>query len=63
MVFGEVLEGYSIVDAIQNVPKGAGDKPTVKVVIAKSGELAADASEGTTSETSATEPAAVHSEL
>ena len=39
VVFGEVLEGYDIVEKIQNVPKGPGDKPTKKVVINKSGEL------------------------
>ncbi|KAF2133995.1 peptidyl-prolyl cis-trans isomerase B [Dothidotthia symphoricarpi CBS 119687] len=39
VVFGEVLEGYEIVDKIENVPKSAGDKPTKAVKIAKSGEL------------------------
>jgi peptidyl-prolyl cis-trans isomerase B (cyclophilin B) len=39
VVFGEVLEGYEIVDKIENVAKGAGDKPTKKVTITKSGEL------------------------
>merc|ERR1712232_933451 len=39
VVFGEVLEGYDIVDKIQNVPKNAGDKPKDTVKIAKSGEL------------------------
>ena len=39
VVFGEVLEGYDIVDKIQNVPKGGNDKPTQKVTIVKSGEL------------------------
>jgi peptidyl-prolyl cis-trans isomerase B (cyclophilin B) len=39
VVFGEVLEGYDIVDKIENVPKGAGDKPVQTVKIAKSGEL------------------------
>lgn len=39
VVFGEVLEGYEIIDKIQNVPKGAQDKPIKKVTIAKSGEL------------------------
>ena len=39
VVFGEVLEGYEIVDKIQNVDKQPGDKPTKKVTIAKSGEL------------------------
>ncbi|KAJ5426918.1 hypothetical protein N7465_001988 [Penicillium sp. CMV-2018d] len=39
VVFGEVLEGYEIVDKIQNVPKGPGDKPKLAVKIVKSGEL------------------------
>lgn len=39
VVFGEVLEGYDIVEKIENVPKGAGDKPAKTVKIAKSGEL------------------------
>ncbi|KAI7342525.1 Peptidyl-prolyl cis-trans isomerase [Hortaea werneckii] len=39
VVFGEVLEGYDIVDKIQNVPKNPGDKPKNTVKIAKSGEL------------------------
>ncbi|KAI9670396.1 MAG: Peptidyl-prolyl cis-trans isomerase B [Caeruleum heppii] len=39
VVFGEVLEGYSVVEAIENVAKSAGDKPIKPVKIAKSGEL------------------------
>jgi len=39
VVFGEVMEGYDIVDKIQNVEKGYGDKPKKTVKIAKSGEL------------------------
>ncbi|KAK8216709.1 Peptidyl-prolyl cis-trans isomerase B [Zalaria obscura] len=39
VVFGEVLEGYDVVEKIENVPKGAGDKPTKPVKIVKSGEL------------------------
>lgn len=34
-----MLEGYEIVANIENVAKGAGDKPTQKVTIVKSGEL------------------------
>ncbi|KAL4873226.1 hypothetical protein BDV12DRAFT_160632 [Aspergillus spectabilis] len=47
VVFGEVLEGYDIVEKIENVPKGANDKPAKTVKIVKSGELEfeADASE------------------
>jgi peptidyl-prolyl cis-trans isomerase B (cyclophilin B) len=39
VVFGEVVEGYDVVQKIENVPKGAGDKPLKDVKIAKSGEL------------------------
>ncbi|KAL5114764.1 Peptidyl-prolyl cis-trans isomerase B [Pleosporales sp. CAS-2024a] len=39
VVFGEVVEGYDVVEKIENVPKGAGDKPVKTVKIAKSGEL------------------------
>ena len=39
VVFGEVLEGYDIVEKIENVPKGSGDKPSSTVKIIKSGEL------------------------
>ncbi|KAF2015968.1 peptidyl-prolyl cis-trans isomerase B [Aaosphaeria arxii CBS 175.79] len=39
VVFGEVLEGYDIVEKIENCEKGAGDKPVKTVKIAKSGEL------------------------
>jgi peptidyl-prolyl cis-trans isomerase B (cyclophilin B) len=39
VVFGEVLEGYDIVEKIENVPKGSGDKPIKVVKIKKSGEL------------------------
>ncbi|KAK5993176.1 Peptidyl-prolyl cis-trans isomerase B [Cladobotryum mycophilum] len=39
VVFGEVLEGYEIVDKIQKVKTAAGDKPAEDVKIIKSGEL------------------------
>lgn len=39
VVFGEVLEGYDIVQKIEDVPKQPGDRPTVAVKITKSGEL------------------------
>lgn len=39
MVFGEVLEGYEIVEKIENVPTKPGDKPEKTVKIVKSGEL------------------------
>lgn len=38
-MFGEVLEGYEIVQQIENVDKGPGDKPKKTIKIAKSGEL------------------------
>lgn len=49
VVFGEVLEGYDIVEKIENVDKSAGDKPTKPVKIVKSGELEAP-EEGTHAE-------------
>ncbi|RFU73461.1 peptidyl-prolyl cis-trans isomerase b precursor [Trichoderma arundinaceum] len=39
VVFGEVLEGYEIVEKIENAPTAAGDRPLKPVKIAKSGEL------------------------
>ncbi|KAJ7647154.1 peptidylprolyl isomerase B [Roridomyces roridus] len=39
VVFGTVLEGMDIVHAIENVPKGPGDKPKEDIIIADSGEL------------------------
>ncbi|KAL6822413.1 cyclophilin-like domain-containing protein [Trichoderma camerunense] len=39
VVFGEVLEGYDIVEKIENVPTAAGDRPLKTVKIVKSGEL------------------------
>ncbi len=39
VVYGEVLEGYEVVAAIEDIPKGYGDKPKEDVVIAKAGEL------------------------
>lgn len=39
VVFGEVLEGFDIIDKIQDVDKEPGDKPKKTVKIAKSGEL------------------------
>lgn len=47
VVFGEVLEGYEIVDAIQNVETGSRDKPKEDVKIVKSGELEMPQEEGT----------------
>ena len=38
-MFGEVLEGYEIVEKIEDVPKAPGDKPKLPVKITKSGEL------------------------
>jgi peptidyl-prolyl cis-trans isomerase B (cyclophilin B) len=39
VVFGEVLEGYEVVDRIQNVEKGQHDRPKKPIEIADSGEL------------------------
>ncbi|KAJ5812147.1 hypothetical protein N7474_008448 [Penicillium riverlandense] len=39
VVFGEVLEGYDIVDKIQHFPQNRANKPDVDVKIVKSGEL------------------------
>ena len=39
VVFGEVLEGYEIVEKIEQAETQPGDKPTKTVKIAKSGEL------------------------
>jgi peptidyl-prolyl cis-trans isomerase B (cyclophilin B) len=39
VVFGRVLEGMDIVKAIEDVPKGQGDKPKKDVIIADAGEL------------------------
>jgi len=39
VVFGEVLEGWEVVDKVQNVDKNPGDKPKKTIKIAKSGEL------------------------
>ncbi|OJD28124.1 peptidyl-prolyl cis-trans isomerase B [Blastomyces percursus] len=47
VVFGEVLEGYDIVDKIQNVDKAPGDRPNEAVKIVKSGELDMPEEEGT----------------
>ncbi|ORY44693.1 hypothetical protein BCR33DRAFT_784779 [Rhizoclosmatium globosum] len=39
VVFGEVLEGYDIVKAIEKTPTNPGDKPKKEVIIADSGEI------------------------
>ncbi|KAL0956422.1 hypothetical protein HGRIS_002570 [Hohenbuehelia grisea] len=39
VVFGKVLEGLEVVRLIENVAKGAMDRPTEDVIIADSGEL------------------------
>ena len=39
VVFGEVVEGYDTVGKIENSKTLPGDKPAVKIVIAKSGEI------------------------
>lgn len=39
VVFGEVVEGMDVVRAIENVDKGANDRPREPVTIVKSGAL------------------------
>ena len=39
VVFGEVLEGYDVVELVENVPTGTNNDPTRRVKIVKSGEL------------------------
>ncbi|KAJ4167670.1 Peptidyl-prolyl cis-trans isomerase B [Fusarium falciforme] len=39
VVFGEVLEGYDVVEKIEKTKTGAGDRPVEAVKILKSGEL------------------------
>ncbi|KAF5321934.1 hypothetical protein D9619_001561 [Psilocybe cf. subviscida] len=39
VVFGKVLKGMDVVYAIEKVPKGSQDRPSVDVIIADSGEL------------------------
>ncbi|KAG6833548.1 Peptidyl-prolyl cis-trans isomerase B [Tephrocybe sp. NHM501043] len=48
VVFGRVLEGMEVVNAIEDVPKGAHDRPVKDVVIVKSGELPVEPKETTT---------------
>ena len=38
MVFGEVIEGFEVVDFIENVKVGKADAPVEKVVISNCGE-------------------------
>ncbi|KAG2234653.1 peptidyl-prolyl cis-trans isomerase B2 [Thamnidium elegans] len=45
VVFGKVIEGMDVVEAIEKTPKGYGDKPKVDIVIADSGVLPVDAIE------------------
>ncbi|KAG7098735.1 Peptidyl-prolyl cis-trans isomerase B, variant 2 [Marasmius oreades] len=45
VVFGKILDGMDIVTAIENVPKGASDRPVEDVVIADCGELELDVDE------------------
>ena len=43
MVFGKVVDGMDVVSAIENCEKGRGDKPSVPITIADSGELPVEA--------------------
>ncbi|KAK7220172.1 hypothetical protein V2G26_008175 [Clonostachys chloroleuca] len=56
VVFGEVLEGYDIVDKIQKVETSRGDKPAKPVTIAKSGELEVPPEEFQDDETEVVKP-------
>lgn len=38
VVFGEIIDGYDVVQKIENTTKDRNDKPTSPVTIAKSGE-------------------------
>jgi peptidyl-prolyl cis-trans isomerase B len=38
-VFGEVLDGKDVVDYIENVKTGRGDRPVKEIKIVASGEL------------------------
>ncbi|ODQ55229.1 peptidyl-prolyl cis-trans isomerase 6 [Saitoella complicata NRRL Y-17804] len=42
VVFGEILNGYDIIQAIEKVQKARGDRPVEDVKIVKSGELSLD---------------------
>lgn len=39
VVFGEVLEGFDVVEQVENIKTGPGDKPLNPIKIAKSGEM------------------------
>lgn len=39
MVFGEVIDGYNIVEKVEQTPKDSSDKPKKPITIAKSGAL------------------------
>jgi len=39
VVFGKVVEGMDVVSKVENTSKGAGDKPSVDIIIADCGEL------------------------
>jgi len=39
VVFGEVIEGYEVVEKVENAKTGRNDKPDKTIKIAKSGEL------------------------
>ncbi|KAL3895050.1 MAG: hypothetical protein SGCHY_004926 [Lobulomycetales sp.] len=42
VVFGEVLDGYDVIEAVEGTPTMPGDKPRVPIEIADSGELPVD---------------------
>ncbi|KAF5025133.1 hypothetical protein F66182_2773 [Fusarium sp. NRRL 66182] len=65
VVFGEVLEGYEIIEKIENSKTGAADRPVEAVKIVKSGELKVPPEDivGTTEYAAETAPASEWSPL
>jgi len=69
VVFGKVLEGMDIIYAIEDVPKGSGDRPLEDVVIYDSGELPVESvvdeqgNQGLEDEPTLTETSAVAAEV
>lgn len=45
VVFGEVVDGFDVVDYIENVKTSHGDRPVKEIKIAESGEIEVEAAE------------------